>query len=231
MATQPCRLFQVEAVAIGHKLQKLAIYGAGGFGREVLPMVRAYFNAQCDLVFVDDDAALVGKRLNGIPVYSLDQALAEERLFSLALADPQTRKAKAKMLEERGVKFFQAQSKETVIYDEVESGEGAILCSNVIVTSNIKIGRHFHANFHSYIAHDCVIGDYVTVAPHVSFGGRLVVGDGVYFGAGAVIKQGTAAKALHIGEGAVIGMGAVVTKDVPPGATMIGNPARLMEKK
>ena len=51
------------------------------------------------------------------------------------------------------------------------------------------------------------------------------------YGTGAVIKQGTPDKPLVIGKGAVVGMGAVVTKSVPPGVTVVGNPARILEKK
>ena len=46
-----------------------------------------------------------------------------------------------------------------------------------------------------------------------------------YIGSGAIIRQG-----LTIGAGAVVGMGAVVTKGVPPGVTVIGNPAKPLIK-
>ena len=81
-------------------------------------------------------------------------------------------------------------------------------------------------NIYAYIAHDCVIGDYVTFAPNVHCNGNVHVHDHAYIGTGAIIKQGTTSKPLVIGEGAVVGMGAVVTKDVPPFTTVIGNPAK-----
>lgn len=57
-----------------------------------------------------------------------------------------------------------------------------------------------------------------------------MIGDGAYIGTGAVIKQGTPDRPLRIGAGAVVGMGAVVTRDVAPGMTVVGNPARPLEK-
>lgn len=75
-----------------------------------------------------------------------------------------------------------------------------------------------------------MIGDCVTFAPRVSCNGNVVIGDGAYIGTGAVIKQGTPDRPLRIGAGAVVGMGAVVTRDVAPGMTVVGNPARPLEK-
>jgi sugar O-acyltransferase (sialic acid O-acetyltransferase NeuD family) len=110
--------------------------------------------------------------------------------------------------------------------DEVSLGEGALISPYVTFTSNISIGRHFHANLNSYVEHDCVIGDFVTFAPAVRCNGNVHIGDGAYVGCGAIIKQGRPGSPMTIGAGAVVGMGAVVTRDVPPGATVVGNPAR-----
>ncbi len=76
-----------------------------------------------------------------------------------------------------------------------------------------------------YVEHDCVIGEFVTFAPGAKVNGNVTIGDHAYIGSNAVIRQG-----LTIGAGATIGMGAVVTKDVPPGVTVIGNPAKPLIK-
>jgi len=108
--------------------------------------------------------------------------------------------------------------------------EGAVLSPFVTLTSNIRIGRHFHANLYSYVAHDCIIGDFVTFAPRVMCNGNVHIEDHAYIGTGAIIKQGRPGQPLVIGRGAVVGMGAVVTRDVPAGATVVGNPARPLTK-
>ncbi|RYZ85331.1 MAG: hypothetical protein EOO68_30390 [Moraxellaceae bacterium] len=111
-------------------------------------------------------------------------------------------------------------------YDAVTIAEGSILCPFVCLTSNIKIGKFFHANIYSYVAHDCVIGDFVTFAPGVKCNGNIIIEDHAYIGTGAIIKQGTPEQPIVIGKGAVVGMGAVVTKSVAAGVTVVGNPAK-----
>ena len=115
--------------------------------------------------------------------------------------------------------------------DDVILGAGACLSPFVTLTSNIRIGRAFHANSYSYVEHDCRIGDFVTFAPGVQCNGNVVIGDHAFPGAGAILRQGRSDTPLLIGRGAVVGMGAVVTKDVPAGVTVIGNPARIYLKK
>jgi len=109
--------------------------------------------------------------------------------------------------------------------------ESAIFCSNSMVTSNPDIGESFQCNIYSYVAHDCRIGDFVTFAPQVCCNGNVRIEDNVYVGTGAVLRQGRSfEEPLVIGVGSTIGMGAVVTKDVPPGATVVGNPARPIQR-
>jgi sugar O-acyltransferase (sialic acid O-acetyltransferase NeuD family) len=155
---------------------------------------------------------------------------ASSRHVCIAIANSQVRQRLAVQCEADGIGFFEVRAANVVEMDEVQLGEGAILSPFVTLTSNIRIGRHFHANLYSYVEHDCVIGDFVTFAPGVKCNGNVVIEDHAYIGAGAVIKQGQPGAPLVIGRGAVVGMGAVVTKSVPAGATVVGNPARVINK-
>lgn len=206
----------------------LGIYGASGFGREVLPLVREQLKStRAEYVFVDDGD--VPAALNGYSVLRYEEFLgrkAPEKKMVFAIADSTVREKLVEKCTKDGLSSLTVKAENAVILDEVVVGEGSILCHFTHLTSNIRIGKYFHANIYSYVAHDCVIGDYVTFAPGVQCNGNVVVEDYAYVGTGAVIKQGTPDKPLVIGKGAVVGMGAVVTKDVPPGETVIGNPAR-----
>lgn len=216
-------------------MKKYAVFGASGFGREVLPLVRQQLASESqpwDLVFVDDHPPAPVQ--NGHRVLSYAEWLAEpasSRHITIAIANSSVREKLVARCAADGVQFLEVRAQNVVTLDAVEIGPGAILCPFVSLTSNIRIGKQFHANIYSYVAHDCVIGDYVTFAPNVHCNGNVVIEDHAYIGTGAILKQGTPDKPLVIGRGAVVGMGAVVTKSVAPGTTVVGNPARPMEAR
>ena len=212
----------------------IGVYGASGFGKEVMPLIRQQYSdlKKEQFVFIDDGQA--GSVLNAYPVLSYVDFLKDksaEKLVTIAIANSTVREKLSIQLEQDNIKAISVVAANTLIFDQVEIGEGSLFCSFTHVTSNVKIGKYFHANIYSYVAHDCVIGDYVTFAPGVKCNGNIHIEDHAYIGTGAIIKQGSPDKPLVIGKGAVVGMGAVVTKNVPTGVTVIGNPARILEKK
>lgn len=211
------------------------IVGAGGFGREVMPLAEQALctgsdgNPDSELVFVVEDGyGEIPEYINGHRVLSMSDFLTaptSERYFNIAIGNSRVR---ARIVD--GIDFALARPFSIVAPSHVSLhgnaiDEGAIFCSFSHVTSNARIGRFFHANIYSYVAHDCVIGDFVTFAPGVKCNGRVIVEDHAYIGTGAVIREG-GEEPLVIGRGATVGMGAVVTRSVPAGVTVLGNPAR-----
>lgn len=215
-------------------MRLFGIYGAGGFGREIRwPLEQSLISdspaEDWRIVFVDDYKGIQGTTINGTKVISFEEFLkSETKVVSVSYADPHRRRDLVEKCTINGIDTHSIRSPTARIWPDVTIGEGAIICDNSIITCNVSIGKHFHCNLFSFIEHDCIIGDYVTLSPRVSVNGRVVVEDFVFVGTGAVIRPGNLEKPLTIGKGAIVGMGAVVTKDVAPGDTVIGNPARSM---
>lgn len=213
------------------------LLGAGGFGREVMPHVRSSIIKT--LAVSPDDICIyfvetwepVHRQLNGHPVISLDRFLAldGQKYFNVAVGDGRAREAMAAKVGTSAA-ILHIHAPQAIFLENNVIGEGSVFCSNSMVTSNATIGRFFQANIYSYAAHDCVIGDFVTFAPGVRCNGHVQIEDYAYIGTNAVIREGTADKPLRIGTGAIVGMGAVVTKSIPDGVTVVGNPARPLNR-
>ncbi|WP_180056307.1 acetyltransferase [Acinetobacter sp. YH12227] len=213
-----------------------AIYGASGCGRSLMPVARQQLARESDIseiVFIDDALELVAD-VNGhraMNYLTFLNETASEKYVQIAIANSHVREKIAQRLEMDGIHLWSIIADNVVLMDQLELDEGSALSPFVTIGSNVRIGKCFHANLYSYVEHDCVIGDFVTFAPGVKCNGNIHIQDHAYMGAGAMIKQGTPDQPLVIGAGAIVGMGAVVTKSVPPGATVVGNPARIVTKK
>jgi len=211
----------------------IGVFGAGGFGREVMPLVSSQASlsssseAPSRIVFVVDDPACLDE-VNGYQLISFDDFCNQSfrsKSIAISVGDSSSRKSIYKRVVESGISLLSVKASNTVQLHSVQIGDGSILCPFTTITSNVKIGKCFHANLYSYVAHDCIIGDFVTFAPGVKCNGNVIIEDDVYVGTGAIIKQGSKKRPMIIGKGSKIEAGAYVTKSVEPGVTVFGNPA------
>jgi acetyltransferase-like isoleucine patch superfamily enzyme len=124
-----------------------------------------------------------------------------------------------------------------LIRENSEIGDNVLIGTNAVLDGNCKLGSNISIQTGAYIT------AFTTVEDNVFIGPWVVTANDKYMVAGAkligpTIKKGarigansTLLPGVVIGEGAVIGSGSVVTKDVPPGKTVVGNPARVLNKK
>ncbi len=215
--------------------REVAIYGAGGFAREVAWLIqscnedRPTYEVVC---FIDDNQAAHSTLLNGIPVLGLTAAHERFPHASVVggIGTPRSRQRTMDKAAAVGFSFV------TIIHPRVERsqwieiGSGAVICAGSILTTNIVLKDHVQINLDCTIGHDVIMDDYATLAPGVHVSGNVHLGKRVYLGTGAVIINGTADAPLVIGDDAIVGAGACVTKSVPVGLTVVGIPAKPLQR-
>ena len=210
-----------------------ALYGYGGFGREVMPILKNLYPDDRNIFVVHKEFMPEQSSINSIEIISFEDFLDipnHEKNITITIADPIKRSALSKEIDSHKITRKSIFSKNSLIMDNVEISNGTIICPFVTLTSNIRIGQNFHANLYSYVAHDCIVGNNVTFAPSVKCNGNVIIEDNVFIGTGAIIKQGKKDNPIVIGTNSIISSGSFVTKNVSESTTVFGNPAKVLSK-
>lgn len=193
---------------------KKAIIGSGGFGREIKALILNNNSNEIVEFFVDDEYV----DDISFPISSLN---IKEYEVIIAIGDPLTRERMVNNLPKE-TKYFKAIHKSVQILDNnIEIGEGSIICSNSILTTNIKIGKHCHLNLQTCIGHDVIIDDFFTTAPGAKISGNCRIGNRVYIGTNSSIRE-----KISICDDVIIGLNAGVVKDIFETGTYVGVPAK-----
>lgn len=214
-------------------MKRIVIIGAGGQGREVrwlIEEINAVEQKYAFLGYVISDLGKISKHDSTEEILGDYQWLRQNRdrieAVAIGIGSPAARLRVG--LEIRSVLpdvQFPVLIHPTVILDRTTAkiDEGALLCAGVVATVNITVQAFALCNFGCTLGHEATVGRGSVVNPGAHVNGGVVVGDGVLIGTGAQILQ-----YLRIGQGAIVGAGAVVTKDVLPGTTVVGIPAKIM---
>lgn len=144
----------------------------------------------------------------------------------VAIGSPGLRARLTAGAEAVGLTPFTVVSGSAQVARTADVGPGSVLLRSAVLGAYARLGAGCIVNTGATIDHDCTIGDFSHVAPGAHLAGSVTLGAHVLVGVGASIRPG-----ITVGDGAVIGAGAVVVRDVPPGATVVGNPARPHTRK
>ena len=110
-----------------------------------------------------------------------------------------------------------------VVSASAHIGAGSLLAPLAVVNAGAEVSAGVILNSGAIVEHECIIGEFAHVAPRAVLAGNVTVGPGALIGVGAVVRPG-----VRIGAHALVGAGAVVVRDVPDGARVAGNPARVL---
>jgi sugar O-acyltransferase (sialic acid O-acetyltransferase NeuD family) len=207
-------------------MEKIVVIGAGGFGREVLWLLRDINNhaPAWDVVGMLDDYA-DASQIDGVPLLGKVQRFAEfeDCRFVIAFGSPES---KASVVREHLAqldtsRFATLVHPTAIVADSAVIGPGGIVCAYSVISINATLGAHVSVNISCTIGHDSVLGDFCSVMPGSNISGNVRLGQAVYMGTGAKIIH-----RVDVGDESTVGAGSVVIKSIEAKQTVFGNPAR-----
>lgn len=164
---------------------------------------------------------LIGE--DGLDAWLGRRGSAEDLFAAVAIGGTggRDRIALMRLLQARGLSPLTVVHRTAFIAADAQVGEGCQILAHAVICTHVRLGEGVIVNTAASVDHDCVIGSGAHIAPGARLAGEVMVGECAFIGAGAIVLP-----RICIGEDAIVGAGAVVTKNVEPGVTAIGNPAR-----
>jgi len=199
----------------------VAVLGAGGHAKVVIATLReAGYEPS---IVLDDDPACWGGRVLGVPTQGPVSAFSEHGITAavIAIGSNAARQRVAEAVQ--GVEWITIVHPRAFVDTTVRLGRGTVVFAGAVIQPDTTCGDHVIVNTSASVDHDCVIEDFVHVAPGVRLAGGVRVARAAFVGIGSVVIPGR-----QIGANAVVGAGAVVITDVPAAATVVGVPARVL---
>ena len=206
-------------------MKSLYIVGAGGFGREVYDWIRDALDFQNEYRFTgfldDNQEALKDFDLEASVRPLKEYRYREGDCLICGIGNPQLKYKICQPLVEAGAEFLTVIHPSAKVGSRSEIGMGSVICPQVVITCDVRIGAFVLINLTSTVGHDARIGDWSTISAHCDITGSVQLGTSVFLGSGArVIPE------KRVGDSATLGAGAVVIRDVSSGCSVFGNPAR-----
>ncbi|OUM03849.1 acetyltransferase [Variovorax sp. JS1663] len=204
--------------------RQLLIVGAGGFGREVLSYIEDDNPLFRVKGFLDSRAGALDAtpRSVGIVGDPLTYQPLEDEVFMAALGEPQMRfKYTAVLRDEHHADFATVVHPRANVSRHANLRHGCIIGPSVGISVDTYIGEFSCIQEYTVIGHDARVGNWCQINSHCTISGGARIGDFVTIHPNCVVTS----RAV-IGEGAVVGPGSVVMGRIPPGITVLGNPAR-----
>lgn len=211
-------------------MKKLLLVGGGGHCASVADAaLRTKEYDELGIVDISNVEPLFGQ----IPVVGTDDDLPRLKdegwgyafVTVGSVGNPKTRKRIFENIEKLGFQIPNIIDPSAVVSEHSHLGKGIFIGKNATVNAGSIVGDGVILNTGSIVEHDCEIGKLAHIATGATLCGGVKVGEYTHIGAGTVIKQ-----YLTIGERCIIGMGSTVIHDVPAGLTVVGNPARVLNK-
>ncbi len=207
--------------------KSLLIIGASGHGRVVADT--AQLSATWNYIaFVDDRYPEIDNS-GGWPVVGkvteLSTLASQFKDVIVGVGNNLIRLDLQKRARELGFSIATVIHPSATVSKKTKVGDGSVLFANTVVNIGTSLGEACIINTAASIDHDNQIGDGVHVSPGANLAGNVSVGSCTWIGIGSSVVHG-----IFIGADVTIGAGSVVSKNVDDNVTVVGNPARVLEK-
>lgn len=213
-------------------MRDIAIYGAGGFGKEVGALIHKMISHDASkwnfIGYFDDQdlsSTLGSKYLGGATRLN---AWTKPLDVVLALGWSHHRKQVFRKINNPYLQFPNIISPDCILGDQtaIKMGIGCLVMDAAVLTTHIEMGDFVVININASIGHDVKLQDFVGIMPAANISGNVTIEEEAFIGTGSTILNG-----LTIGSGAIVGAGAMVNKPVGSKQTVVGVPAKAIRAK
>lgn len=211
-------------------VKPLIVLGSGTMAFTVRDMLESMSDPPYRLAGFSQNlgAGREGETFEDIRVYSLQEleSLAPTHAALCVLGSVPARRKFVEQAEAIGFEFATLADPSCRISKYATVGRGCYLRPDTLVMNHCRVGDHCSLMSRVTLTENVNVGEGSFISSAVTVAGSCEIGKGVFIGVGAVLSDH-----VKVGDGAVIGAGAVVIRDVPAGATVVGNPAREIRPK
>lgn len=212
--------------------ERVVVWGAAGHAR-VIRECLSYSGASLIALFDNRDG--VASPFSDVPIYygqsgfkhwlESHDAAAVRSVTAIGGNRGVDRCEIQRQLSESGLHPMTVIHPTAFVASSARLGRGAQILAQSAVCVDVSMAEACIINTAASVDHECELGRGVHICPGARLAGCVVVEDFATVGTGATILP-----RVRIGRGAHVGAGAVVTKDVAPGAVVVGSPARVLQK-
>lgn len=233
-------------------MKRLLIVGAGGFGREVLTLaldnpawrvdwlIAGYLDSRSNILEgftsdfskienaapASDEVRALYRREYGILGDPLHHQPSPDEVFVCALGNPADRQRYARPLLDKGAVFISLVHPRAAVSAYSTIAPGCIVGPFAALSPDAHLGDFVSVNSYSAVSHDVRVGAWTEIGGHCLIAGGAVIGERVRIHPGSIVTANA-----QVGDGSVVAAGSVVFGKIPPGTTVMGNPARRFDWK
>ncbi len=212
-------------------MKDIAIYGAGGLGREIACLINIINNKepQWNLIGFFDDGIEKGSRNEYVVVLGgIDElnSYPEELAIVIAIASPKTVEIIVNKIHSDNIYFPNIIAPDLLYLDinNMSLGQGNIIGMKCTISCNVHINNFNLLNGSVGIGHDTIVGSYNSFMPGVKISGEVNIGDRNFFGTNSVVLQ-----QISIGNDTIVGASSLILRKTKDGMTYVGNPASIIK--